>query len=171
MPELVLPCGQEEYVCTAISVNMYRKYTEIMEHNDSASIWDAHEANKKILMDVFGITSRKVELTDPEDFMSAAKEVHFMMQEVVTMKFLDLNPDHPERVEKEKSEFDEYDEENGYKDDEAEESVWKICRENVDRVVKICINIMKNSYQQCMNSDIMSLLDYVAFETRTAGEK
>ena len=29
---------------------------------------------------------------------------------------------------------------------------------------------MKNSYKQCMESDIMSLLDYVKFEIRTMKE-
>lgn len=48
MPELILPCGHKEYVCTTISVEMYRRYTEIMERNDSDSIRDAFEANTKI---------------------------------------------------------------------------------------------------------------------------
>lgn len=45
-----------------------------------------------------------------------------------------------------------------------------MCRENVDRVVKLCIRLMKSSYQECMESDIMSLLDYVAFEIKTLKE-
>ena len=104
--------------------------------------------------------------------MTAAKQVHFVMQDVITQKFLDLNPEHPEAVEKEASAFDEYDEENGYNDDGAteERNFWQICRENVDRVVKLCIRLMKNSYQDCMEADIMSLLDYVAFEIRTLKE-
>jgi hypothetical protein len=171
MPELILPCGQEEYVCTAISVQMYKRYTEIMEKNDGDSVQEAFEANTKILTNVFGVTSRKVEQADPEDVLSAAKEIHFVMQDVITMKFLDLNPDHPEKVEKEKSAFDEYDEENGYNEDSQDNNVWKICRDNVDRIVKICIRIMKNSYQQCMESDIISLLEHVEFEIRTIDDK
>ena len=153
MPELILPCGHKEYVCTTISVEMYRRYTEIMERNDSDSIRDAFEE------------------ADPEDVLSAVKEIHFMMQDVITKKFLDLNPEHPEKIQKEKSAFDEYDEENGYNDEDPGENLWKICRENVDRIVKICINLMKNSYQQCMEADIMSLLDHAAFEIRTVDEK
>ena len=171
MPELILPCGHKEYVCTTISVEMYRRYTEIMERNDSDSIRDAFEANTKILMVVFGARQREVEEADPEDVLSAVKEIHFMMQDVITKKFLDLNPEHPEKIQKEKSAFDEYDEENGYNDEDPGENLWKICRENVDRIVKICINLMKNSYQQCIEADIMSLLDHAAFEIRTVEEK
>ena len=171
MPELILPCGHKEYVCTTISVEMYRRYTEIMERNDSDSISDAFEANTKILMTVFGARQREVEEADPEDVLSAVKEIHFMMQDVITKKFLDLNPEHPEKIQKEKSAFDEYDEENGYNDEDPGENLWKICRENVDRIVKICINLMKNSYQQCMEADIMSLLDHAAFAIRTVDEK
>ena len=171
MPELILSCGHKEYVCTTISVEMYRRYTEIMERNDSDSISDAFEANTKILMTVFGARQREVEEADPEDVLSAVKDIHFMMQDVITKKFLDLNPEHPEKIQKEKSAFDEYDEENGYNDEDPGENLWKICRENVDRIVKICINLMKNSYQQCIEADIMSLLDHAAFEIRTVDEK
>ena len=139
--------------------------------NHSDSIRDAFEANTKILMVVFGARQREVEEADPEDVLSAVKEIHFMMQDVITKKFLDLNPEHPEKIQKEKSAFDEYDEENGYNDEDPGENLWKICRENVDRIVKICINLMKNSYQQCMEADIMSLLDHAAFEMRTGDEK
>ena len=131
----------------------------------------AFEANTKILMTVFGARQREVEEADPEDVLSAVKEIHFMMQDVITKKFLDLNPEHPEKIQKEKSAFDEYDEENGYNDEDLGENLWKICRENVDRIVKICINLMKNSYQQCIEADIMSLLDHAAFEIRTVDEK
>ena len=86
MPELILPCGHKEYVCTTISVEMYRRYTEIMERNDSDSISDAFEANTKILMTVFGARQREVEEADPEDVLSAVKEIHFMMQDVITQK-------------------------------------------------------------------------------------
>ena len=103
MPELILSCGHKEYVCTTISVEMYRRYTEIMEWNDSDSIRDAFEANTKILMTVFGARQREVEEADPEDVLSAVKEIHFMMQDVITKKFLDLNPEHPEKIQKEKN--------------------------------------------------------------------
>lgn len=171
MSGLILPCGMEDSVCAEISVKMYRRYTEIMERNDSESVRDAIEANMQILSEVFNIPLIKVQQAEAEDVLAASKQIHFFMQEVITQKFLELNPEHPEKVEKEKSAFDEYDEENGYNDGEEERNFWQICRENVDRVVKLCIRILKNSYQQCMEADIMSLLDYVAFEIRTIKEK
>lgn len=171
MPDLILTCGQEEYACTAISVKMYRRYTEIMERNDSESVRDAMEANVQIASEVFGVSSLKVLQTDAEAVITAVKQIHFIMQDVILPKFLELNPERPELVEKEKSAFDDYDEENGYNDGEEERNFWKVCRENVDRVMKLCIRILKNSYQQCMEADIMSLLDYVAFEIRTIKEK
>ena len=153
---MTLVCGCEEFTCTSVSVKTYRRYTEIMERNEGESAQDAFEANLRILMDV--------------ELMAAAKSVHFVMQNIITQKFYDLNPEY-EQVEQEKSIFDEYDEENGYNDEEDEvKNVWQACRESVDRIVKMCIRVMKNSYQQCMESDIMSLLDYVAFEIRTIKE-
>lgn len=171
MPELRLTCGEKEYFCTSISVEQYRRYTEIMEKNESDDIRDAIEANTLILMDVFGARQKEIEEADAEEVLTAAKTIHFLMQDVITMKFLELNPERPEAVEQEKSVFDDYDEENGYNEIEAPaENLWRICRENVDRIVKISINMMKESYQNCMKSDIMSLLDHLKFEIKTAGE-
>ena len=165
---MTLPYGEDERICAAVSVRQYRRYTEIMEQNVTESIEDAVEANARILSEIFGVPMTQIRKMDAEDVMTAAKQVHFVMQDVITQKFLDLNPEHPEAVEKEASAFDEYDEENGYNDDGAQEerNFWQICRENVDRVVKLCIRLMKNSYQDCMEADIMSLLDYVAFSCR-----
>nr|DAU31150.1 MAG TPA: hypothetical protein [Caudoviricetes sp.] len=170
MPELILMCNQKEYVCAAITVNMYRRYVEIMERNVSDSIQDAFEANTRILMDVFGARQREIEQAEPEEVLTAAKEIHFMMQDVITPKFLELDRGHSEQIQKEKSAFDEYDEENGYNEESSTESIWKIYKENVDRVVKICIRLMKNSYQQCMESDIICLLEHAAFEIQTVDE-
>lgn len=171
MPELTLECAGEEFVCNAVTVGMYRRYTEIMEHNEGESAADAFEANYQVLKEVFNVTMRQLQQCDVIELLAAAKSVHFAMQDVVTPKFLELNPERPEEIIQEKSAFDEYDEENGYNDEEETQGgVWATCRENVDRVVKICIRVMKNSYKQCMDSDIMSLLDYVKFEIRTVKE-
>lgn len=77
-----------------------------------------------------------------------------------------------EQVEKEKSAFDEYDRENGYEDEpeEPEENQWKVCGEIVDRVVKIAIRLLKNSYSQCMKENIVTLLEYLRFELDTINE-
>jgi len=114
MPDLILPCVLEDYNCAAISVKMYRRYTEIMERNNSDSIRDAVEANIQIVMEVLGVSSQLVQKAEAEDVLAVAKQIHFLMQDVITPKFLELNPEHPEKVEEEKSAFDEYDEGNGY---------------------------------------------------------
>lgn len=171
MPDMILTCGQQEYACKSITVRMYRRYTEIMERDNSRSAQEAIEADAQILAEIFGITVRDAQAADVVEMLVAAKAIHFMMQEVITTKFLDLNPEHPEQVAREESAFDEYDEENGYNDGQEEKDIWRVCRENVDRIIKLCIRILKNSYQQCMEADIMSLLDYVAFEIRTIKER
>lgn len=162
-------CGQNEHVCTSVTAQMYRRYTEVMEQNNGESAAEAFRFNRRILKDVFRVTDREMEKAGVEEELAAAKIIHFVMQDVVTKKFLDLNPEHPEKQEP--SAFDEYDEENGYNEIESRGSVWKVCRENLDRVVKLCIRSFNNSYTQCMESDIMSLLDYVSFEIATINEK
>lgn len=62
--------------------------------------------------------------------------------------------------------------ENGYEDEDEqpEENQWKVCGEIVDRVVKIAIRLLKNSYSQCMKENIVTLLDYLKFELDTINE-
>lgn len=169
MPELTLMCGQQEHVCASVSCKMYRRYTEIMEQNNGDKVEDAFSINQIILKEVFRISERELKKADATDQLIAVKKIHFTMQDIITKKFLDLNPEHPEHQEK--SAFDEYDEEEGYNELEEQENMWKVCRDNLDRVVKLCIRAFNDSYTQVMESDIMSLLDYVAFEILTINEK
>lgn len=164
---MTLLCGHEERVCAAVSVSQYRKYMEIMERSDGAGAMAAVRMNEEILKNVFCVSSRELKKAEVADFLTAAKTIHFVMQEIITKKFLDLNPDHPEQ---EASAFDEYDEENGYNDADNAVSLWQTCRENVDRIVKLCIRTFHDSYTTIMNADILALLDYVKFEIATIKE-
>lgn len=127
--------------------------------------------NKKIIQEMF---ENKISLTEigkieVREFMTAIKEIHFVMQNVITEKLLNLVA--IEQIKQEESAFDKYDIENGYNDEnEIEENIWKSCREILDRVIKTSIRLMKNSYSQCMNEDIISLLDYFKFEIDTVDE-
>ena len=91
------------------------------------------------------------------------------MQNGISEKLLNIGEVEP--VEQEASAFDEYDIENGYEEEnEPEENTWKVCGEILDRVIKIAIRLLKNSYSQCMKEDIVSLLDYLKFELDTINE-
>lgn len=157
-----------------MSVEKYRAYTELMEKNGGDDVASAFQFNAAIMKMVFGISEREVLKADVAEQLAVAKMIHFVMQDIITQKFLELNPNRPEEVEKEKSAFDEYDEENGYNEAENQlddENIWKVCRDNVDRVVKLCIKGLNDSLSNVMKSDIMSLLDHVAFEIKTINEK
>lgn len=91
------------------------------------------------------------------------------MQDIVSDALLNIVETEP--IERETSAFDEYDRENGYEDEEQEEqNTWKICGEIVDRVTKIAIRLMRESYGQCMKENIIELLKYLKFELETVNE-
>lgn len=157
-----------------MSVEKYRAYTELMEKNSGDDVSSAFQFNATIMKMIFGISERTVLKADVAEQLATAKMVHFVMQDIITPKFLELNPNRPDEVEQEKSAFDDYDEENGYNEAEKqrdEENIWKVCRDNVDRVIKLCIKGLNDSLSNVMKSDIMSLLDHVAFEIKTINEK
>ena len=141
-----------------------------MEKNGYDRITDAMFFNKKITQEIFGNRMSLEELgeADAVEFLTAAKGIHFIMQSIISQKL--LNVVEVEQVEKEASAFDEYDIENGYEEEQPEQDTWKTCGEIIDRIVKIAIRLLKNSYSQCMREDIVALLEYLKFELDTIEE-
>lgn len=68
------------------------------------------------------------------------------------------------QVEDQGSAFDEYDRENGYIEEQTQEEVWESYRNALDNILQICIKNMRNSYKDCLESDLSDLLDYVVFQ-------
>ena len=169
IPEISITCNNENWFVNSVTVGQYKKYVSLMEKNYSEKITDTMFINKKIIQEIFGNRMPLEELgeMDVVEFLSAAKGIHFIMQSIISQKL--LNVVEVEQVEKEVSAFDKYDIENGY-EDEPEKDIWKTCREIIDRIVKIAIRLLKNSYSQCMREDIVVLLEYLKFELDTMEE-
>ena len=162
----------ERLFINSVTVEQYKKYISLMEKNDTEKFSGVMFFNKKIMQEMFGneLSLAAVGEIDAVEFLTAIKTVHFIMQNIVAEKMLNIVE--VEQVEKETSAFDDYDRENGYEDEDEqpEENQWKVCGEIVDRVVKIAIRLLKNSYSQCMKENIVTLLDYLKFELDTINE-
>ena len=170
IPEISITCSSGKIFINSITVEQYKKYVALMEKNGSDRITDAMFFNKKITQEIFGNRMSLEELgeADAVEFLTAAKGIHFIMQGIISQKL--LNVVEVEQVEKEESVFDEYDIENGYEEEQPEQDTWKTCGEIIDRIMKIAIRLLKNSYSQCMGEDIVSLLEYLKFELDTIEE-
>lgn len=172
IPEIEATCRGKRYFINSITVEQYKKYISLMEKNSTEKISGVMFFNTKIMQEMFGneLSLAAVGEIDAVEFLTAIKTVHFIMQNIVAEKMLSIVE--VEQVEKEASAFDDYDRENGYEDEDEqpEENQWKVCGEIVDRVVKIAIRLLKNSYSQCMKENIVTLLDYLKFELDTINE-
>ena len=172
IPEIEVTCRGERLFINSVTVEQYKKYISLMEKNDTEKFSGVMFFNKKIMQEMFGneLSLAAVGEIDAVEFLTAIKTVHFIMQNIVAEKMLSIVE--VEQVEKEASAFDDYDRENGYEDEDEqpEENQWKVCGEIVDRVVKIAIRLLKNSYSQCMKENIVTLLDYLKFELDTINE-
>ncbi len=172
IPEIEVTCRGERFFINSVTVEQYKKYISLMEKNDTEKFSGVMFFNKKIMQEMFGneLSLAAVGEIDAVEFLTAIKTVHFIMQNIVAEKMLNIVE--VEQVEKEASAFDDYDRENGYEDEDEqpEENQWKVCGEIVDRVVKIAIRLLKNSYSQCMKENIFTLLDYLKFELDTINE-
>lgn len=171
IPEIEVTCSGKMYFINSITVEQYKKYIGLMEKNETEKISGVMFFNRKIMQELFGneMTLAEIGNIDAIEFLTAIKTVHFVMQNIIEERLLNIVE--VEQVEKEKSAFDEYDIENGYEDEQQpEENQWKVCGEIVDRVVKIAIRLLKNSYSQCMKENIVTLLEYLKFELDTINE-
>lgn len=170
IPEITITCRGERKFINAVTVEQYKKYVNLMQINVSDKRTDAMFFDKKILQEMFGNQMSLDEFGEMDviEFLSATKGIHFIMQDIISQKFLNLVELEP--VEREESAFDEYDLENGYEEEQKEENAWKICGEIIDRVVKIAIRILKNSYADCMKADAVELLAYLKFELDSLNE-
>lgn len=171
IPEIEVTCSGKKYFINSITVEQCKKYIGLMEKNETEKISGVMFFNRKIMQELFGneMTLAEIGNVDAIEFLTAIKTVHFVMQNIIAERLLNIVE--VEHVEKEKSAFDEYDIENGYEDEQKpEENQWKVCGEIVDRVVKIAIRLLKNSYSQCMKENIVTLLEYLKFELDTINE-
>lgn len=171
IPEIEITCGERKVFINSVTVEQYKKYVGLMEKNGSDGVTDAMFFNRRIVQEIFGNRMSLAELGGAEavEFLTAVKGIHFIMQDVISAKLLAIVDVEP--IEREASAFDEYDIENGYEDDVGtDENPWKSCGEILDRVIKIAIRLLKNSYSQCMREDIVSLLEYLKFELDTVNE-
>ena len=171
IPEIEITCRGKDYFINSITVEQYKKYIALMETNSSDRMQDAMFFNKKILQEVFEneIPLAAIGTIPATEFLIAIKTIHFIMQNIITEKMMNIIE--VKQEEQEQSAFDEYDRENGYEDPEPEEeNPWKVYTEVIDRIIKIAIRLLKNSYSQCMKENIITLLDYLKFEIDTINE-
>lgn len=173
IPEVEITCKGKDYFINSIKVEQYKKYIALMEKNDSVNRYDAMFYNKKILQEALGneLPLAAIGTIPAYEFLLAVKTIHFIMQDIVTEKMVNILK--VEKVEKQESAFDEYDRENGYEDldqEPEEDNPWKIYMEIVDRIIKISIRLLKNSYSQSMKEDMIALCDYIKFELDTMDE-
>lgn len=172
IPEIKITCNEKRHFLNSVTVEQYKNYINLMEKNNANTICGVIFFNKRILQELFGnkMTLAEIGEVDAAEFLEAVKTIHFVMQNIITEKLSTIVE--VEQVEKEESAFDAYDRENGYEDEmeESEENQWKVCREIIDRVVKIAIRLLKNSYSQCMKENIVTLLEYLKFELDTINE-
>lgn len=170
IPEIEITCNKKKYFTSSVTVEQYQKYLLLMEKNTSDNFSDAMFFNKKILQALFKNEITLAELGEVEavEFIAAIKAIHFTMQNIITEKLLSVVE--VEQVEREKSAFDEYDLENGYEEEQTNENQWKVCGDIVDRIIKIAIGMLKNSYSQCLKEDILALLKHLKFELDTINE-
>ena len=101
IPEIEVTCSGKRYFINSITVEQYKKYISLMEKNSTEKISGVMFFNTKIVQELFGneLTLAEIGEIDVIDFLTAIKTVHFVMQNIIAEKLLNIVE--VEQVEKE----------------------------------------------------------------------
>ena len=112
------------------------------------------------------IEEEEIEQLDVAEVISTFKAVVEIVDASVNEKIRNISDilNGSQQVEDQGSAFDEYDRENGYIEEHSQEEIWETYRNALDNILQICIKNMRNSYKDCLESDLSDLLDYVVFQ-------
>lgn len=112
------------------------------------------------------IEEEEIEQLDVAEIVNTFKTVTEIIDTSVNAKIRELSEmlNDSQKETNQGSAFDEYDKENGYIEDETQVEVWESYRGALNNILQICIKNMRNSYKECLESDLSDLLDYVVFQ-------
>lgn len=119
------------------------------------------------------IEEEEIEQLDVAEVISTFKAVVEIVDASVNEKIRNISDilNGSQQVEDQGSAFDEYDRENGYIEEHSQEEIWETYRNALDNILQICIKNMRNSYKDCLESDLSDLLDYVVFQLKRTEEE
>lgn len=92
IPEIEVTCRGERLFINSVTVEQYKKYISLMEKNDTEKFSGVMFFNKKIMQEMFGneLSLAAVGEIDAVEFLTAIKTVHFIMQNIVAEKMLNI---------------------------------------------------------------------------------
>lgn len=171
IPDIEITCANKIYTVCEITVGKYKRYAELMKSSEIRGHEQIMFYNMKIIHEIFNhaMTMSQLQSCDISELMYTVKTIHFVIQDVITPMFQELGGN--EVVEVEKSIFDDYDRENGYEEfEEQETNMWDSCISVIDMITKSAIRVLRNSYSQCLNTNIVELIKYLKYEIETINE-
>lgn len=112
------------------------------------------------------IEEEEIEQLDVADVVNTFRTITEIIDASVNEKIREISEllNGSQQTEDQGSAFDDYDRENGYIEEQSQEEVWESYRNALDNILQICIRNMRNSYKDCLESDLSDLLDYVVFQ-------
>lgn len=164
-----IKCGGRLKRFYSITTYAYRRYIQLMElisrtedENDLLYLYSA------VIRVIFNdrIEEEEIEQLDVAEIVNTFQTITEIVDASVNEKIREINEmlSGSPQAEDQGSAFDEYDRENGYIEEHTQEEVWESYRNALDNILQICIKNMRNSYKDCLESDLSDLLSYVVFQ-------
>lgn len=141
---------------------MFKKYLEAMEYinvNQTSYIDSCDQIIYMVLEKK--LSKRDISQMSVVDTIVTAEKINLIMHDVVMKK---INVYFTEEVVEEKSAFDDYDRENGYINDDPQESVWISCIKLVNSLIRMAIKVFNDSFSSILKADIIELVEQIKYE-------
>ena len=164
-----IKCGGRLKRFYSITTYAYRRYIQLMElisrtedENDLLYLYSA------VIRVIFNdrIEEEEIEQLDVAEIVNTFQAITEIVDASVNEKIRGISEmlSGSTQVEDQGSAFDEYDRENGYIEEHTQEEAWESYKNALDNILQICIKNMRNSYKDCLESDLSDLLSYVVFQ-------
>lgn len=160
----------------SVTTYAYRQYIKLMEliskTNDESDLLLLYSAVIRVIFND-RIEEEEIEQLDIAEIVNTFRDITEIVDISVNEKIRAISEllSGGTVEENQGSAFDEYDRENGYIEEITQEEVWRSYGSALDNILQICIKNMRNSYKECLESDLSDLLDYVVFQVEYDREK
>jgi len=128
---------------------------------------DNEDSIFKAVQFMFNLSKSNLDEMDITDILALNEFLKLYIYNTINKKFEEIN--NINKVETKKSLLDEYDEENGY-NDEKEDNVYKIMKENINYFIKYGNMNCKTSIKDLYEMNLYDLLDYLKFNIQYENE-
>lgn len=154
------------YTILPITIKKFLTYIKELKNRKINKVC-SDEYNDLTLYYFFGLKKNEIVNEDLINLKALITIVDIYMDVLIKKMSQVGQKDEMFHVQKKKSIFDDYDKENGYlNEEELNKDSLDIFQDNVNYIIKYCVSSRIMSMKDCLDSELIDVLEYVDFDIK-----